>query len=72
MNASILGFIFFSTELHNIGRAAVAQAVLNAGLDHEQVRDLSPRNVFIRSVRQLKRACLASPSSCRTSSTVPP
>lgn len=54
MNASILGFIFFSTEIHGIGRAAVAQAVLNAGLDTEQVRDLSPRNVFIRSVRKLQ------------------
>lgn len=51
---TILGFIFFSTEIKNIGRAAVAYAVENSGLDVEQVRDLSPRNVFIRSVRKLQ------------------
>lgn len=50
------GHIFFSTEVKPTPRAQVAQAVEAAQLETAEVRELSPRNVFIRAIRQLQRA----------------
>lgn len=50
------GHIFFSTEVKPTPRAEVAKAVEAAQLETDEVRDIAPRNVFIRAIRQLQRA----------------
>lgn len=50
-----LGIVIFSQEFHSQSLANVREAAAKAGIPEELVREIKPRNAFIRAMRELKK-----------------
>ena len=50
-----LGIVIFSQEFHSQSLSNVREAAVKAGIPEELVREIKPRNAFIRAMRELKK-----------------